>query len=51
MFTFTDLSQIKIGKASEHSWLALEMFKAGGDYWLKSLTNIFNNTLFKDELP
>ena len=42
---------MKIGKASGPSGVALEMFKAGEDKCLKSLTNIFNNILFKDKLP
>ena len=32
------------------SWVAIELFKAGGDNCLKSLINIFN-VLFKDKLP
>ena len=42
---------MKIGKASGSSGFALEMFKAGGDKCLKSLTNISNDILFKDKLP
>ena len=42
---------MKIGKASGPSGFAIEMFKAGGDKCLKSLTNIFNDILFKDKLP
>ena len=33
------------------SRVAIELFKAGGDNCLKSLTNIFNDVLFKDKLP
>ena len=42
---------MKIRKASETSGVAIELFKAGGDKCLKSLTNIFNDILFKDKLP
>ena len=42
---------MKIGKASGPSGVALEMFKAGRDKCLKSLTNIFNDILFKNKLP
>ena len=45
------MNRIKIGKASGPSGLALEMFRACGDNYLKSLTNIFNDILFKDKLP
>ena len=45
------MNRMKIGKASEPSGVAIEMFKAGADKCLKSLTNIFNDTLFKDKLP
>ena len=45
------LNQMKIGKSSGLSGVALEMFKAGGDKCLKSLTNIFNGVLFKNNLP
>ena len=45
------MSQMKIGKASGLSGVALEMFKTGGDKCLKSLTNIFNDILFKNKLP
>ena len=42
---------MKIGKAiSWPSEIAIELFKAGGDKCLKSLTNIFNDILFKDKL-
>ena len=37
------MNRMKIGKASGPSEIALEMFKAGGDKCLKSLTNIFND--------
>ena len=39
------MNRMKIGKASGLSGLALEMFKAGGDICLKSLTNIFTDIL------
>ena len=42
---------MKIRKASGPSEVAIELFKAGGDKCLKSLTNIFNDILFKDKLP
>ena len=42
---------MKIGKASGPSRVAIELFKAGGDKFLISLTNIFNDILFKDKLP
>ena len=45
------MNRNKIGKASGPSGLALEMFRACGDNYLKSLTNIFNDILFKDKLP
>ena len=45
------MNRMKIGKASEPSGVALELFKAGGDKCLKSLTNMFNGILFKDKLP
>ena len=45
------MNRMKIGKASGPSGVALEMFKAGGDECLKSLTNIFNDILFKNKLP
>ena len=41
---------MKIRKASGPSGIGLEMFMAGGDKCLKSLTNIFNDILFKDKL-
>ena len=41
---------MKIRKTSGPSGAAIEMFKAGGDKCLKSLTNIFNDILFKDKL-
>ena len=43
------MNRIKIRKANGPLGVATELFKAGGD--LKSLTNIFNNILFKDKLP
>ena len=45
------MNRMKIGKASEPSGVALEIFKACGDKCLKSLTNIFNDILFKNKLP
>ena len=42
---------MKIWKASEPCRVALELFRAGGDKCFKSLTNIFNDILFKDKLP
>ena len=45
------INQIKIGKASVPSRVALQICMAGGDKCLKSLTSIFNNILFKDRLP
>ena len=42
---------MKIGKASGSSEVAVELLQAGGDKCLKSLTNIFNDILFKDKLP
>ena len=41
------MSCLKIEKASGASRVAIELFKAGGDKYLKSLTNIFNDILFK----
>ena len=38
---------VKITKASGLSWVAIGLFKAGGDKCLKSLTNIFTDVLFK----
>ena len=45
------MNRMKIGKASEPFGVAIELFKTGGDKCLKSLTNIFNDILFKDKLP
>ena len=45
------MNRMKIGKASGPSGVATELFNASGDKSLKSLTNIFNDTLFKDTLP
>ena len=45
------MNHMKIGKASGPSGVALELFKAGGDKCLKSLTNTFNDILFKYQLP
>ena len=46
------MNGMKIGKASGPfaSGVAIEVFKAGGVKSLKSLTNIFNDILFKDKL-
>ena len=41
---------MKIGKAGGSSGADTELSKAGGDKCLKSLTNIFNDILFKDKL-
>ena len=45
------MNQMKIGKPSGPSVVAIEMFKAGGYKCLKSLTITFNDVLFKDKLP
>ena len=45
------MNQMKTGKASGSTEVALEMFKAGGDKCLKSLANIFYDILFKNKLP
>ena len=45
------MNRMKIGKVSGPSGVAIELFKAGGDKCWKSLTNIFNDILFKDKLP
>ena len=45
------INLIKIRKARGPSGVAIELFKAGADKCLKSLTNIFNDTLFKYKLP
>ena len=45
------MNHMKIGKASEPSGVAIELFKAGGDKCLKSFTTIFNDILFKNKLP
>ena len=42
---------MKIGKGSGPSRVAIKLFKAAGGKCLKSLTNIFNDNLFKDKLP
>ena len=39
---------MKIWKASEPFGVTIELFKAGGDKCLKSLTNYFSDILFKD---
>ena len=41
---------MKVGKAIGPSRVATELFKTGGDKFLKSLTNISNDILFKDKL-
>ena len=41
---------MKIGKASGPSEVGIELFKAGRDKYLKSLTNIFDDILFRDKL-
>ena len=46
-----EVNRMKIRKASGPSGVAIELFKAGGDKCLKSLTNIFNDILFRDKLP
>ena len=45
-----EMNQMKIEKASGLSGVILEKFKAVGDKCLKSLTNIFNDILFKGKL-
>ena len=45
------MNRMKIGQASGPYGVAVELFKAGGYNCLKSLTNIFNDILFKDKLP
>ena len=45
------MNRMKISKASGPSGIVIELFKAGGDKCLKSLTNIVNDILFKDKLP
>ena len=45
------MNRMKIGKASGPSGVAIELLKAAGNKCLKSLTNIFNDILFKDKLP
>ena len=44
------INHMTIGKASGASGVAIELFKNGGEKCLKSLTNIFNDILFKDKL-
>ena len=41
---------MEIGKTNGSSGIAIELLKAGGDKCSKSLTNIFNDILFKDKL-
>ena len=41
---------MKIGKASGPSEVGIELFKAGRDKYLKSLTIIFDDILFRDKL-
>ena len=43
------MNHMKIGKVSEPSGVTIELFEAGGDKCLKSLTNMFNDLLFKDK--
>ena len=45
------MNRMKIGKASGLFGDAIELFKSGGDKYLKSLTDIFNIILFKVKLP
>ena len=45
------MTRLKIGKASGSSGVTIELFKAGGDKSLRSLTNILNVILFKGKLP
>ena len=44
------MNRMKIGKASGPSGVAIELFKASADKYLKSLANTFNYILFKDKL-
>ena len=43
------MTRMKTGKASGHSEVSIELFKAGEDKCLESLKNIFT-ILFKDTL-
>ena len=45
---FCAMNRMKIRKASGSSGFALELFKAGGNKCLKSLTHISNDILLKD---
>ena len=45
------MNLMKIRKVSGPSGVAIELFKADGGKCLKSLTNIFNDILFKNKLP
>ena len=45
------VNHMKIRKARGPSEVAIELFKAGEDKCLKSLTGIFNDILFKVKLP
>ena len=45
------MNHIRIGKTSGTSEVAKELFKFSEDKFLKSLTKIFNDILFKDKLP
>ena len=45
------MNHMKIRKTSGPSGVAIAFLKAGGNKCLKSLTNIFNDILFKDKLP
>ena len=42
------MNHMKVGKASGPSGVAIELFKAVANKWLKSFTNMFN-VLFKEK--
>ena len=44
------INQMTMGKASRLSGVVIEIFKAGRGKCLKSLTNVFNDILFRDKL-
>ena len=44
------MNRMKIGTVSGPSGVAIKLFKAGGNKSFESLTNIFNDILFKDML-
>ena len=44
------MNRMKIRKANGPCGVAIELSEAGGDKCLKSLTNIFNDILFKVKL-